>query len=145
MRWRNAFMFAALLAFVPVSAMAADARIGEVKSAEGTVTIERGGDEIPAMPGTDLFQADVVRTGPAGSVGMTFTDNSRMSLGPSSELALEKYLFSVGQKAFDARLVQGSMTAASGQIAKKPMAMRILIPTGILGVRGTEFAVRANP
>ena len=119
-----------------------ETRIGEVKSAQGEAAIERDGAEIPAEPGVDLFQADVVRTGPDGSLGMTFTDNSRMSLGPSSELALEKYLFSGRRKAFDARLTRGSMTAASGQIAKEPMAMRILMPTGVLGVRGTEIAVR---
>jgi hypothetical protein len=139
---RYSILCLAIAAALPIAAVASGPRIGEVKSVEGEAAIERDGGEIPAEPGADLFQADLVRTGPDGSLGMTFTDNSRMSLGPSSELALEKYLFSGGRKAFDARLTRGSMTAASGQIAKEPMAMRILMPTGVLGVRGTEIAVR---
>lgn len=139
------WIIAALLAAAfPLAAIASDAHIGHVKSAEGAVFVDRDGSEIAATPGTQLLQGDVVRTGEDGVVGMSFTDNSRMSLGPSSELSLEKYLYSKQQKAFDARLQRGSMTATSGQIAKKPMAMRILIPTGILGVRGTHFAVRAG-
>ena len=133
----------ALFALAPL-AEAAGPRIGQVKTVEGAVTITREGADLAAEPGGPLFEADVIRTGPKGTVGMTFTDNSRMSLGPSSELEIEKYLFSGRQKAFDARLKKGSMTAASGQIAKEPKAMRILVPAGILAVRGTEFAVRVS-
>jgi hypothetical protein len=125
-------------------AAASGPRIGEVKTVEGEVTIEGAGGARAAAPGAPLRQSDVVRTGPAGAVGMTFTDNSRISLGPSSELSLERYLFSGGRGAFDARLNRGSMTAASGQIARNPEAMRVLIPSGVLGVRGTEFAVRVS-
>ncbi len=135
---------AALLALPAGAAFAAGPQIGEVKTVEGAVTIARSGGEIAAAPGTSLRQSDVVRTGPAASVGMTFTDNSRLSLGPQSELALERYLFGDGRGAFDARLNRGSLTAASGQIARNPAAMRVLIPNGVLGVRGTEFAVRVN-
>jgi hypothetical protein len=137
-------ILAALAAPAAGPARAAEARIGEVKTVEGEVIIARRDGDLAAAPGTALRRSDVVRTGPAGAVGMTFTDNSRLSLGPSSELVIEKYLFDGRVGAFDTRLIRGSMTAASGEIARTPAAMRVLIPTGVLAVRGTEFVVRVN-
>lgn len=127
-----------------LAANAEDTQIGTVKSVEGKVVIERADNKLAAEMGAALFQSDVVRTGASGLVGMTFTDDSRISLGPESELSLETYKFSEGKGTFDSRLNRGLMTAASGRIAKTPMAMRVLVPTGVLGVRGTEFAIRVD-
>lgn len=136
---------AAAMLCLPGQAAAAE-RIGQVKVVSGTVTIDRAGYTTPAEPGTALFEGDVVETGADSAVGMTFTDNSRMSLGPGSSLVLEDYAFDRGgRNAFDARLARGSLTAASGEIVKsRPLAMRVLTPTTVLGVKGTEFAVRVG-
>ncbi|MBY8977383.1 FecR domain-containing protein [Rhodobacteraceae bacterium NNCM2] len=146
---RTGMRFLAVIAAVLFTAgplLAAD-EIGQVKLVKGDVSIERGGQSIVAEAGTPVEKLDILRTGSDSAVGLTFNDNSRMSLGPNSELALETYVFN-GQgdagNSFDARLTKGSMTAASGLIAKTPDAMRVLMPTTILGVRGTEFAVRVG-
>ncbi|MEM6934665.1 MAG: FecR domain-containing protein [Pseudomonadota bacterium] len=136
----------AILIVVPVTAKAAE-EIGQIKLVKGSVSIERDGETIDAIAGEAVQKLDVVRTGAGSAIGLTFSDNSRMSLGPNSEMALEKYNFAgkgEEENAFDARLTKGSMTAASGLIAKTPNAMRVLMPTTILGVRGTEFAVRVG-
>ena len=135
-----------LLTFVGQGAWAAEP-IGKIKVASGDVSILRNGQKIPAETGAELFEADVVETGANSAVGMTFTDNSRMSLGPKSSLTLESYAYQTAgrQDGFDARLENGSLTAASGDIAKsRPLAMRVLMPTTVLGVKGTEFAVRVS-
>lgn len=122
-------------------------RIGQVKVASGDVKITRAGAAIAVEAGTELFEKDVVETGANSAVGMTFTDNSRMSLGPESSLTLESYSYQQGgaQDGFNARLRAGSLTAASGNIAKsRPLAMKVLMPTTVLGVKGTEFAVRVS-
>src|ERR1700750_1018145 len=59
----------ALALAVALSAGAAD--IGQVKVAKGRVDIERAGTTVPAGVGARLQEADVVRTGPDGSVGIT--------------------------------------------------------------------------
>ncbi|MEM7667918.1 MAG: FecR domain-containing protein [Pseudomonadota bacterium] len=136
----------AIIFALPLTANAAD-EIGQIKLVKGIVMIERDGETLDAVAGGPLQKRDVVRTGAGSAVGLTFSDNSRMSLGPNSEMALEKYVFDGKgdeDNAFDARLTKGSMTAASGLIAKTPNAMRVLMPTTILGVRGTEFAVRVG-
>ena len=129
------------------SVAAALEQIGQIKVASGEVTIERSGQVTNAKAGDGLFEGDIIRTLANSAVGMTFTDNSRMSLGPDSVLTLELYSFGAGgqQDGFNARLRAGSLTAASGEIAKsRPLAMKVLMPTTVLGVKGTEFAVRVS-
>ena len=134
-----------IIGHIPAS-FAAD-KIGQIKVSSGEVTILRNGQMIPAEAGTELQESDIIKTGANSAVGMTFTDNSRISLGPDSELSLEAYAYRKPGKpdSFDARLNDGSLTAASGKIVKsRPLAMRVLTPTTVLGVKGTEFAVRVG-
>ena len=91
--------------------------------------------------------ADVVVTGSDGSVGILFADASLLSAGPNSVLAIDKFLFdsTTNQGAFESTLRKGTLSAVSGKIAKQsPDAMKVRTPTTVLGVRGTEFVVRAS-
>ena len=123
------------------------ADIGQVKVAKGKVTIERAGQSLAATVGTRVQTSDVVRTGADGSVGITMTDNSLLSAGPNSALALDRYEFdsTTNQGHFDASLRNGTLAVVSGKLAKQsPDAMTVRTPTTILGVRGTEFVVRVD-
>jgi hypothetical protein len=135
----------ALAAFVVASAGAAE--IGQIKVSNGQVTVERKGESRPGTVGTRLESSDVVRTGTAGSVGITMADNSLLSAGPNSILSLDRFDFdpTSNQGRFDAQLQKGSLAVISGRIAKQsPEAMTVRTPSAILGVRGTEFVVAAN-
>ena len=135
-------------AFATAFAGAADpADIGQIKIAKGRVSIERNGRTLPAEVGSSLQPGDVLTTGADGSVGVTMSDNSLLSAGPNSVLALDRYEFdtTTSQGQFDASLRKGSLAVISGRIAKQsPESMTVRTPSTILGVRGTEFAVAAN-
>jgi hypothetical protein len=121
--------------------------IGQIKTASGTVAIERDGAAHPAAAGDRVQEADVVTTGADGTVGITFQDNSMMSLGPDSRLALDKFAFdtTTHDGAFDSSLRSGTLAVKSGQIVQQsPGRMRVRTPAAVLGVRGTEFVVRAE-
>lgn len=123
------------------------ADIGQIKVTKGTVTIERAGQSIAAAVGTRLQTSDVVRTGADGSVGITMSDNSLLSAGPNSALALDRFEFdsTTNEGHFDASLRSGTLAVVSGKLAKQsPEAMTVRTPTTILGVRGTEFVVRVD-
>ena len=123
-------------------ALAAD--IGQVKVSRGQVTIVRAGQSLPGESGARLQTSDVVRTGSDGAVGITMTDNSLLSAGPNSVLALDRYEFdsTTNQGRFDASLRRGTFAVVSGRLAKQsPDAMKLTTPSAILGVRGTEFVV----
>lgn len=137
-----------LLLLASLSARAAgEAAIGQIKSASGEVTVLRGGVSQKVTAGDRVFQADVLATGPDGSVGITFADNSMMSLGPDSRLSLDQFVFdtTTHEGVFDSSLSSGTLAVKSGQIVKQtPEAMKVRTPGALLGVRGTEFVVRAD-
>jgi len=142
LQWVLSIAFAAGFA---VTAEAAD--IGQIKVAKGQVSIVRSGQTLPGETGARLQPADVLKTGADGSVGVTMSDNSLLSVGPNSVLALDKYEFdsTTSQGQFDASLQKGSLAVISGRIAKQsPDAMKVRTPSSILGVRGTEFVVSVN-
>jgi len=119
--------------------------VGEIKNVRGSVHVERDGKRVAAAPGMGVRQSDVVVTGADGSAGITFQDNSLLSVGPGSELAIEHYSFDSTTHAgrFDASLKKGTLGVVSGRIVKQsPEAMRVRTPTSIMGVRGTEFFVK---
>ena len=121
--------------------------VGRVKVVKGQVTVQRAGQPLPATPGMQLRAADEVRTGADSAVGITMSDNSTLSAGPNSVLALDRYNFdtTTHQGRFDSSLRQGTMAVISGKIAKlSPESMTVRTPAAILGVRGTEFVVSAG-
>ena len=138
------FLFGfALTAAMP--AMASD--VGQVKVVSGAVHIERDGQRLAAQPGTGVRQSVVLVTGAVGSVGVTFSDNSLLSAGPGSVLAIDRYVFNPTTHAgqFDANLKRGSLAVISGKMVKQsPDAMRVRTPASVMGVRGTEFVVYAG-
>lgn len=123
--------------------------IGQIKTASGAVTIERAGARVPAAAGDRVEQSDVVVTGKDGACGITFQDNSMMSLGPDSTLALDRFKFdsTTHEGQFESSLRRGTLSVRSGYIVQQGQpgeSMKVRTPAAILGVRGTEFVVRAE-
>jgi len=141
-----ALTFPMILAFGVAVAAAQDA--GQIKTSKGSAQIERSGQKLSAAVGQVVQQGDLVITGADGSVGITFRDNSLVSIGPDSVLAIDRFVFdsTTHQGAFNASLKQGTLAVVSGKLAKQsPEAMKVKTPAAILGVRGTEFLVRTSP
>ena len=114
-----------------------------------SVRIERAGQRLAASVGMKLLEGDVIVTGRDGSAGVTFNDDSLLSVGPDSALAIDRFAFDstthVGR--FDTSLRKGTLAGGVGQdrqaVARRHEEVRT--PSTILGVRGTEFVVRAVP
>lgn len=120
---------------------------GHIKVARGGVQVERGGQKTPASVGSVVQAGDVVTTGADGSVGITFLDNSLLSAGPNSVLAIDRFAFdsTTHQGSFESSLRKGTLAVVSGKLAKQsPEAMKVRTPAAVLGVRGTEFLVRTG-
>ncbi|HYR36342.1 MAG TPA: FecR domain-containing protein [Burkholderiales bacterium] len=141
MRWTIAL---AVLGFT-ATAWAAD--VGEIKIAKGAAHLERGSQRLTVRVGMPVQESDKVVTGSDGTVGITFADNSLLSVGPSSVLAIDRYVFDSTTHAgqFDSTLSKGTLAVISGKMVKQsPDAMRVRTPSAIMGVRGTEFIVRVD-
>jgi hypothetical protein len=122
--------------------------IGQIKTLMGTVFITRAQVTSPAQAGDLLEKTDILVTGADGSVGITFIDNSRFSIGPNSSLVLEKFDFNPTTQEGESltTLERGTLAVISGHIAHSaPDAMKVKTRTTILGVRGTKFVVQVEP
>jgi hypothetical protein len=127
------------------AAWAAD--VGEVKVVHGSAYIERGGAQLPVKVGMAVQESDKVLTGRDGTVGITFADNSLLSIGPSSAFAIDRYVFdsTTHAGAFDSTLSKGTLAVVSGKIVKQsPDAMHVRTPSAVMGVRGTDFVVKVS-
>lgn len=144
---RQVIVAAAVVAGFAVVMPAWASDVGQVKTAKGTVHVEREGKRIPANVGMPIRQADSLVTGADGAVGVTFTDNSLLSTGPNSVLVVDRYTFDSTTHAgrFDASLKKGTLAVVSGKMVKQsPEAMKVRTPAAIMGVRGTEFVVQVE-
>jgi hypothetical protein len=111
------------------------------------VFVVRAGTPRPAKVGQVVFEADTLKTGPDGRLGLTLKDDTRLSLGPDSEIRLDRFAYAPaqGNLAFVLKVVRGVAAYVSGRIAKlAPDAVRLEAPTAIVGVRGTTLVIRAS-
>jgi hypothetical protein len=140
-----AFCLAAVLLVAPPAVHAAGETIGSVKSVQGPAEIIRDNQPIPARPGFKLNVGDILVTGADGRLGIILRDDSLISLGPESRIALENFMFAPAEGALGltARILRGTMAYLSGLIGRlAPESTRFVTPAATIGVRGTHFAVR---
>jgi hypothetical protein len=124
------------------------AAAGYVKTVSGSAFIVRQDTTIAAKAGAPIFATDGLRTGPDGAVGVTLKDDTRLSLGPASEVRIDRYVYAPGQGGFGMvlKFLRGAAVYVSGRMAKlAPDSIRLEAPSAIVGVRGTTIAVRVDP
>jgi len=143
--------WAGVVTLVVVAATPAQAQqessAGRVKVVSGPAFIMRASKLVPAQVGQEVFAADALRTGADGRIGVTLKDDTRISLGPNSEVQLERYNYAAadGKLALVLKMVRGVTAYVSGRIAKlSPDAVRLETPAAIVGVRGTSLAIRVD-
>jgi len=121
---------------------------GRVKVASGTAFIVRQGQPTPAQVGQVVFESDILRTAADGRIGVTLSDETRVSLGPGSEVRLAQFTYAPaeGRLGFVLSIARGIVAYVSGRIAKlSPDSIRLETPSAVVGVRGTRLAIRVTP
>lgn len=137
----------AVLVFLPSLAQTAELPIGSIKTVKGKAVIVRQNQILPARMGEKIFKNDSFKTGPDGVLGMTFKDDTLLSLGPDTEVTVNEFLFfpAEGKLSMITRLIKGTVVYLSGVIAKlSPESVRFETPVGNVGIRGTKFAIKAE-
>ena len=145
--WRALSGF--ILASAPLLAwsQAATEPVGYVKTVTGEAFVITASQSVKAQPGTAVLLGSLLKTSKASSMGVTFKDNTLMSFGPDTEMSVDEYLYAPaeGDLKLSTRLTRGTLNYVSGVIAKlKPTAVTVKTPTGIIGVRGTQFVAKVE-
>lgn len=125
----------------------ASAPVAVVKNVSGSSTVVRQGQNITAINGMEIWENDTLRTGRNGSIGIVFTDDTFLSLGPGTVLIIDEFVFAPKQGKFSIviRMVKGTAAYLSGLISKlSPDSAHFKTPTASIGIRGTKFVAKVD-
>jgi len=120
---------------------------GFVAAVRAPAHLERAGQPIEARVGLQIQQGDVLATGPKGRLKVLLSDDSVVSLGTSSRVELTRYRFAPAAHERSTRLMlTGGLVRALVQklVSDTPADFEARTRTAVAGVRGTEFALRAQ-
>ncbi|MBN1546978.1 MAG: FecR domain-containing protein [Syntrophaceae bacterium] len=121
--------------------------IGIVKSLDNSAFITRKNENLKAEQGMAIVLGDEIRTGPDGKIGIIFKDDTIISMGPQSRFIISEFLFEPveGKLSFIGSILRGTISFLSGQIVRlAPDSVRLELPAGIVGVRGTHILIRVE-
>ncbi len=123
----------AILLSIALPAMAASP-IGKVVAVVGSPT--SSGRALSA--GSDVFENDQLVTG-RGNVQILFVDDTKLVVGPNSNLVIDRFLMRGGNRAqkFSVNALRGTFRFISGSSAKN--AYEIQTANATIGIRGTAF------
>jgi len=130
--WMPAIALAVLFA-LQSTASNAQTRIGTANSVKPEASGSIAGT---LAAGSGVHASETVRTGSSGQAGLRFIDNSNLTVGPGSQVKLDKFVYDpnkgTGGVAIEAsrgafRYVTGSQNQGS---------VKIKTPSGTLGIRG---------
>jgi hypothetical protein len=134
-----------LLSSFPASAMEDVA--GVVKTARGSVQVERDAKLQTLAVGDKVYQNDRIFTGSTSSVGITLNDDTRMSLGSSSSFKLAKFVYNqnTGKGNLIGSVLKGTFRFVTGVIGKlSPESVTIKTRSATIGILGTDFIVNVG-
>ena len=135
-----ALLLALGIALLPAAAAVAatDSRIGVASAinpeAEGTPP---GGNRRVLHVGIDIQADERVTTTANGQVQLLFLDGSAMSIGPNSDLVLDRFVYDPGDDSGElaVRLGRGVLRIVGGRISKRE-AIRVETASATMGIRG---------
>jgi len=146
-RWTPALL-ATILFAVPSTTGNAETRSAAIGVAASiTPSAESGTGTVfqTLAPGSELRANETVRTGDAGKADLVFIDRTNLTVGPTSEVKLDKFVYDpVGNKGkVVLQTTRGAFRFVTG--TQDHSAYQINTPYGSLGVRGTAFTCEVRP
>lgn len=125
----------------PADQSAAQEAIGTVSRIQGEASGTRGDATRALGLNAAVFLNETVATAETARLEVTFTDNTRLTLGERAKLTLDSYVFdsAAGRGTIKFGLV-GAFRFVSGQLSKLASAdVSVTTPVAVVGIRGTEF------
>ncbi|MEK9629930.1 MAG: FecR family protein [Nitrospinota bacterium] len=101
----------------------------------------------PITLASPLFQFDEIRTERKSRVAFTLDDESRVILGGSTNISMDKNIYNPENRFRKMlfHLTEGMAHFVVSKAMKKGSTFAVVTPNGIAGVRGTEFVTIVEP
>ena len=122
---------------------AADDALGQVATLQGSAMVTRGKAAAAALKVSDaIYKKDVLQTGANGSLGVTFDDETTLSLSANARIVVDEFVYETGAKGNKAvfNIARGTVAFVASLVAKSG-DMTITTPTSTLGIRGTTGVI----
>lgn len=129
------------------TAIAQSEHVALFKNVTGDLKIIREQSEIVPQAGTQVFKSDVIISSANATGGIAFKDGTLLTVGPSSEVEISRYVFEPEEAKYDFSLYlkKGSAIYSSGKLGKlSPESVNVSTPRATVGVRGTRFIVKVD-
>ena len=134
-RWTPALLLMVLCAMQSTASNAEQPRIGVAASTRPNAEAIIGANSQTLSAGSELYTNETVRTGNRGAADLVFIDNSNLSVGPSSEVLLDQFVYDpIGSSG----IVVSQATRGKFRIATGSQDHRVNTPYGTLGLLGTH-------
>jgi FecR protein len=142
--WTAAPLLVALYAMQPSSSLAAT-RIGVAASIKPNAERLAGTSSETLSAGSELYANETVRTGNLGQADLVFVDKTNLTVGPASEVRLDKFVYDPNGKSGQVvmQMSKGAFRFVTG--SQDHRAYQVNTPYGTLGVRGTVVEMIVNP
>ncbi|MFU0507068.1 FecR family protein [Pseudaminobacter sp. NGMCC 1.201702] len=138
---RRALAFAFLGLLVALQPVGAAPQIGVAIDAKLRVTNVGAGGSKVLITSAPVFTNDRLVANSTGLAQIRFVDDTKLVLGPNSNVTLDRFVFSgeSSAKAVSVSVTKGAFRFISGRSGSRAYA--ITTPAGSIGVRGTAFDV----
>jgi len=125
------------------------ARIGAAANVSGTVYwLTSDGRKVPITAGGAVYSGARIVTGENSRMQVLLADETVFTMGANSDMVLDKFVYDTDQSASTttANLMKGVFRFVTGKVARKaPDQLKVTLPVGVLGFRGTDCEVMVNP
>ncbi|MBI4597144.1 MAG: FecR domain-containing protein [Candidatus Omnitrophica bacterium] len=134
-------MAAASIAWAEPAAVA-PGQVGVAAAVQGVVNVTAGntGPARPVRSGQAIFLGDLVTTEAQSRLQILLLDQTVFTIGPASAIAIDEFVYDPSTDAgkLSAQITKGVFRFVSGRLAHKdPNQMKVKLPSGTIGVRGT--------
>lgn len=120
----------------------------KIRNLAGKAWLQKGGGKQMLADGDEVFEGSQIVTGRKSHVTIRFSDESVFSLGPNSQMLVDKYAYEKdpAKNSLTTRIVKGTFRFVSGLIAKaRPENMNVRLGlVATVGIRGTHVAGEVN-
>jgi hypothetical protein len=126
----------AILFALQATAFAEEPKIGSTTATKNRVEGVVNGRSQTISKGAGVFTNETVRTGDASVADLVFLDNTNLSVGPTSEVKLDKFVYDPtgSSGAVVIQATKGAFRFVAGSQDKR--VYEIKTPFGTLGIRG---------
>jgi hypothetical protein len=132
-RWFSISALPLVVFFAIGSAVANAQTIGSATSVQPEASGSMGGT---LSVGSGVQANETVKTGSSGKAGLQFHDQSNLTVGPSSSVRLDKFVYdpNKGTRSMAIEATRGAFRFSSG--GQNGGEIKIKTPSGTLGIRG---------